>query len=350
MRAASAFLVAAFCLANWGRAEDTTTASVQKSVDRAIHYLQTDSAAWLSQRKCAACHHAAMPLWALSEAEKHGYAIDKKFLTDSIESTLGSRDNMIAAGLVPNPEAPPDPRPLAKGVSTGQIFMAVAAESLPSLTASQHENVTWILDQAIKKQHEDGSWSFFLSRPPINESQATDHAWIVMALQGEKDPAPQASHQVALEKASHWLALRDPADNPQVKRLQLLVSLRAHQSHQTLQPTLDDLLKQQNPDGGWPQLPNSKSDAFATGQSLYILSLAGSTPETPQIRRGIDYLLTTQSPDGSWPMTSRASPDGSPGSAKLLTPIISGGTSWSVLALSHLAPLREIRADAPAKP
>ena len=29
---------------------------VQKSVDRAIGYLQTESAAWWSTRKCAACH------------------------------------------------------------------------------------------------------------------------------------------------------------------------------------------------------------------------------------------------------------------------------------------------------
>ena len=36
---------------------------VQQAVDRAIGYLQTESAAWLNTRKCAACHHAPMPLW-----------------------------------------------------------------------------------------------------------------------------------------------------------------------------------------------------------------------------------------------------------------------------------------------
>src|SRR3954452_5258258 len=108
-------LAFAICLPSSLRANEPAK-DVQQSDDRAIHYLQTDSAAWLSQRKCAACHHAAMPLWALGEAEKQGYAIDKKFLADSIEGALGSQEKMIASGLAPNPEAPPDVRPLAKGV------------------------------------------------------------------------------------------------------------------------------------------------------------------------------------------------------------------------------------------
>src|SRR5260370_41235520 len=66
-----------------------TTRQVQQTVERAIGYLQTESASWLRTRKCAACHHAPMPLWALSEAERHGYAIDKKFLAETIESLLG---------------------------------------------------------------------------------------------------------------------------------------------------------------------------------------------------------------------------------------------------------------------
>src|SRR6185312_6024973 len=62
---------------------------VHQTVQRAITYMQTESASWLNTRKCAACHHAPMPLWALSEAERQGYKIDKKFLSGTIESLLG---------------------------------------------------------------------------------------------------------------------------------------------------------------------------------------------------------------------------------------------------------------------
>ena len=37
--------------------------------------------------------------------------------------------------------------------------------------------------------------------------------------------------------------------------------------------------------------------------------------------RGIDFLVATQKADGSWPMRSRSTPNGEPGSSKLLTPI-----------------------------
>jgi squalene cyclase len=100
------------------------------------------------------------------------------------------------------------------------------------------------------------------------------------------------------------------------------------------------LLAAQQPDGGWRQLPEMKSDAFATGQTLYVLSLAGYTAERPQMKRAIAFLVATQKPDGSWPMTSHASPDGKPGHAKLLTPITCGATSWVTLGLSRAVPKR----------
>src|SRR5438128_1816743 len=77
------------------RVPRATTQQVQHTVERAIGYLQTESAAWLRTRKCAACHHAPMPLWALSEAGQQGYAIDKKFLADTAVATLGSLEKMI---------------------------------------------------------------------------------------------------------------------------------------------------------------------------------------------------------------------------------------------------------------
>src|SRR5690242_12506382 len=63
-----------------------TPEQVQQTVDRAIGYLQTESAAWLSTRGCAACHHAPLAFWALGEADRQGYTIDKKYLADKIES------------------------------------------------------------------------------------------------------------------------------------------------------------------------------------------------------------------------------------------------------------------------
>src|SRR5437870_11474383 len=98
-----AWLLLGLCLSRPARADEptsiprATTQQVHQTVERAIGYLQTESAAWLKTRKCAACHHVPMPLWALSEAQQHGYAIDKKFVADTTESLLGNKDKLLAS-------------------------------------------------------------------------------------------------------------------------------------------------------------------------------------------------------------------------------------------------------------
>jgi hypothetical protein len=342
----AAFLLG-LCLSRLALADDpvsippATTEQVQQSVDRAIGYLQTESAAWWSTRKCAACHHLPMPLWALGEADRQGYAIDKKYLADTTESLLGSRDKLMASKIFPNPADPPDPRPQGRGLNMGLPFLAVAARSMPSLEEGQKQSVKLVAEEIVKKQQPDGSWEFFatLRRPPINESQTTDAAWIIMALQGETGPNSPESQRAALSRAIAWLAAAKPTDIHQDKALKVLMWARSNKPRETIKATIEELLALQRTDGGWSQtVPELKSDAFATGQTLYVLSLAGYTAERPEIKRAVDFLVATQKPDGSWPMISRSTPDGSPGSSKLLTPITCAASSWATLGLARLMP------------
>jgi squalene cyclase len=121
--------------------------------------------------------------------------------------------------------------------------------------------------------------------------------------------------------------------------LKVLMGTRSSKPRESMQTTIDELFALQRADGGWSQtIPELKSDAFATGQTLYVLSLAGYSVERPEIKRGIDFLVATQKQDGSWPMVSRSTPDGSPGSAKLLSPITCAASSWATLGLARLAP------------
>jgi len=329
-----------------------TAKQVHQTVDRAIRYLQTESASWLNARKCAACHHAPMPLWALSEAERQGYAIDTKYLADKIESLLGSKDKLMASRIFPIPGDNSDPRPQARGLNMGLPFLAVAAQSLPSLKEGQKQSLKLIVEEIVKKQQADGSWEWFatLRRPPINESQTTDTAWIIMALEGATGPDAPKSQRAALSKAIAWLDAAKRSDIHQDKALKVLMGVRAAKPRKTIQATIDELLALQRADGGWSQtVPEMKSDAFATGQTLYVLSLAGFTSKQPEIKRGIDFLVATQKPDGSWPMISRSTPDGSPGSSKLLTPITCAASSWATLGLARLVPKEKPASKADAQ-
>jgi hypothetical protein len=318
-----------------------TTPRVQQTVDRAIKYLQTESAAWLNTRKCAACHHVPLPLWALGEAQRQGYAIDKKYVADTVESLLGSKDKLMSSRIFPNPADPLDPRPQGRGLNMGLPMLAVAARSLPSLSEGQKQSLKLIAGEIVNKQQSDGSWEFFatLRRPPINESQTTDAAWIILALQGETGPETPKAQREALSKGMAWLDAAKRSDLHQNKTLKVLLGVRSGKPRKALQTTIDELLALQRADGGWSQtVPDLKSDAFATGQTLYVLSRAGLTTERPEIKRAIDFLVATQKADGSWPMISRSTPDGSPGSAKLLTPITCAASSWATLGLARLVP------------
>jgi hypothetical protein len=282
-----------------------------------------------------------LPLWALGEVERQGYAIDKKFVADTVESLLGSKDKLMSSRIFPNPADPPDPRPQGRGLNMGLPMLAVAARSLPSLSEGQTRSLKLITEEILKKQQPAGSWEFFatLRRPPINESQTTDAAWIILALQGETGADPPPSQRAALSKAKAWLDAAKPSVLHQDKVLKVFLGVRSGKPRKALQTTIDELLALQRADGGWSQtVPELRSDAFATGQTLYVLSLAGFTAERSEIQRGIDFLVTTQKPDGGWPMISRSTPDGSTGSAKLLTPITCAASSWATLGLARLVP------------
>jgi hypothetical protein len=339
-------LVVANCWVAMARADEAngipspSPPQIEQAVNRAIVYLQAESAEWLKTRKCAACHHVPMPLWALSEAERQGYAIDRQYLNATIEALLGNQENLLATKIFPDPAGQPDPRPQGRGLNMGLPFLAVAAYSRPVLTDGQKQSLSLIQDEIVKKQQADGSWEFFatLRRPPINESQTTDAAWILLALMAEGAEAPE-SQRAALTKLLAWLDAAQPAGLHQEKAFQVLLGTKLGKPRDELQPAIDELLALQRPDGGWSQtVPDWESDAFATGQTLYVLSAAGETAERPEIRRGIDFLIATQQSDGSWPMRSRATPNGEPGSAKLLTPITCAASSWATLGLTRLMP------------
>ncbi len=318
-----------------------TTEQIHHTVDLAIGYLQTESAAWLNTRGCAACHHVPMPFWALSEAAQQGYAIDKKYLDEKFESLLGSKEKLIASKLINGPNDPPDSRPQGRALNMGLPFLAIASRSFPSLKDEQLQGLKLITEEIIQKQQADGSWEFFstLRRPPINESQTTDVAWIILAIAGETGPDSPESQRAALKKANAWLEAAQPAALHQDKILKVLLGSRAGKTRDSMQTTIDELLAMQREDGGWSQtVPELKSDAFATGQTLYVLSLVGYEANRPEVKRGIDFLVATQNSDGTWPIISRSTPDGSPGSSKLMSPIYCASSSWAVLALSRLVP------------
>jgi len=97
------------------------------------------------------------------------------------------------------------------------------------------------------------------------------------------------------------------------------------------------LMKEQQSDGGWTQLPGLRCDAWATGSALVALQRAGVATTDPVYQRGVDFLLRTQFDDGSWWVRSRSWPFQPHFNSKFPHGkdqwISAGGTAWATIAL-----------------
>jgi hypothetical protein len=138
--------------------------------------------------------------------------------------------------------------------------------------------------------------------------------------------------------ATEWVTRNPPADSLQALAVHVLVHGRLGKPAAEVKPLVEALLRQQNADGGWSQTKKMKSDAYATGLSLYVLSGQKAPGVDPAIRRAQAFLVNTQQPDGSWPMTSRAAEPKGAGPAHDLRPIQYFGTAWATIGLVRSCP------------
>lgn len=80
------------------------------------------------------------------------------------------------------------------------------------------------------------------------------------------------------------------------------------------------------------------SDAYATGQTLFVLREVGFASTVAQFQRGVKFLIDSQQADGSWLVETRAKPvqkffdNGDPHGKHQFISI--AATSWAVAALA----------------
>ena len=138
--------------------------------------------------------------------------------------------------------------------------------------------------------------------------------------------------KAARDKGIQWLAKTKTDDDPQSIAMRLVLWQRLGRPAEEWKPLVQRIKERQNADGGWSQAKDMASDAWATGQALYVLAHAGIKSDEPVIQRGHAFLIKTQRADGSWPMTSRQVKPGGKGS-KSLIPITAAGSAWATLGL-----------------
>ena len=311
------------------------------AVRRGLQFLQKEAFAWKDTHKCAACHHAATMLWTFNEAKSAGYQVDELALKQVREWAFG---DMKTNSLTPQPP----PRDV---VNLGWVYVLLSMETVPGFAArtpagDTHFPVTEalsttnadpisaarriLIDQIISNQRTDGSWGKPLDERVPFGGPAEDVAILcrlALLQTGEHSSAVTA----AIENSAHWLAANRDNTSRQSRNFKLLMNECEGQPAAELSPAIQTIIAEQNADGGWSQTPELDSDAYATGQSLYVLARAGVKSDARVMRRGVEFLVHAQREDGSWPMQSRVK-------AKNLGPITGAGTAWAVLGLVRAAP------------
>lgn len=310
-------------------AKPPTPQQARKSAERGLDFVVKDAIKWRTDKTCATCHHGTMTVWALAEAKSQGYAVAAETLADMTTWTKERLKDI---------DKPRDTRPGWSMVNSPALNLAVMAQCVPKQDAISADELKRIAGHLLRHQEADGSWAWSSAPaknrpPPFFESDEIATLLGAMALDPHvpADPNEKSATRDARARATAWLGDHKPTDTTQAAAYRMLAKVRAGTPAKTLQPEIDQFLGRQQKDGGWAQVPDRPSDAYATGQALYVLNIAGVKPDHAAIQSGVAFLVSTQKGDGSWPMTRRGHPGVTPG--EFTVPIIYFGSAWGTMGL-----------------
>jgi N-acyl-D-amino-acid deacylase len=315
------------------KATDRERKKTATAAARGLALVQKAATNYPKHRDCFSCHHQTLPMLAVVTARAHRVPTVEKLLQDQAKFTRDSFEGKI--------------EDLKRGQNIGGRSMTVgyALWALALASEKPDEITEAMVAYLLKSQNEKGYWTGQTTRPPFEESYFTCTA---LAVKGMKRYATAAQHTgvtAAIAKAKAWLESASvKGQEDKAARLWGLHALDA--KPELLRDVRDAVLKSQRPDGGWPQLDSMKSDAYATGQTLFVLQATGYDPADDAYRRGIRYLLDTQRPDGAWLVVTRSRPiqpyyafdDEDPLGKNQFISV--PATSWAVAALAASQPAK----------
>jgi N-acyl-D-amino-acid deacylase len=322
-----AVVMAATVSVTYLRADETDVATdaFRSAISKSIPQLEKGAAGSAKQRKCFTCHNQAMPVLALVEAGRRGFAIDEDNLQAQIKHTV----EHLQRGRQQYLEG--------RGQGGKVLTAGYALWALQDSGREADETTAAVTHFLLEYQHDKTHWSHPGNRPP---SSGSDFTTSYVALRGLAafGTSEQATKIAARTKeVGEWLLSESPRDTEdRVFRLRALEYIDAPDD--VVRAAISELIESQRSDGGWSQTADMESDAYATGTVLVALLRAGAVAaEDLVVRRGVKYLLDTQLKDGTWHVVSRAKPfqtyfeSGFPHGKDQFISI--AASSWATLAL-----------------
>ena len=298
---------------------------VRQAVLRGLQIASTAAENYPNHQTCFSCHHQTLPMLALVTARDRKLAVDEKLLSAQADFTLAAfRENL-------------DDLKQGKGVGGRAMTVGYGLWALRLAESKPGETTEAMATYLLKTQHDDGHWSKQTSRPPLEESNISCTVLAAYGLQKFAAEVQRGEAAAALDKAKRWLAAAKlESQEDRVSRL-WAVHLLGEEVGPS-QSAREQVLAAQRNDGGWGQLDEMPSDAYATGQTLFVLQATGLGTSTAAYRRGMSFLLHSQCEDGSWFVATRSKPvqpyfdNGDPHGKNQFISI--PATAWAVAALA----------------
>lgn len=329
--ARSALLCAISGLAFGAFAEDVVpgTAAIKAAVKKSLPLLETAARGSMEKRKqCFTCHNQALPIMALTTARSRGFTIDAQGLRQQLQFTadfLAKNQTNYLAG---------------KGQGGQALTAGYALWTLEMGGWKSDATTDAVTEFLLKFQKDLDHWKPQTVRPPSEESLFTVS---YVALRGLKTFGMAGQHERIArrtEQVRKWTSMT-PADKTE-DRVFRIHSLRIGEAApDEIRRASQELIKTQRADGGWAQLADMESDAYATGTALVALHQAGGVATTdPAYRNGLRFLLAKQLEDGSWHVPTRSEPiqtfyeSGYPHGEDQFISITAAGWATTALALA----------------
>jgi N-acyl-D-amino-acid deacylase len=266
----------------------------------------------------------------LAAAKERGFEVDAWVLWSQTEFTRETfrpkLDRIVKGEAIPG----------ANTMAAYALFIMEAAGQEPD------ETTDGLVQFLTIRQDRDGSWPALADRPPSEGSRFTNAALALRALNvyGLQNDAISADMRIkvraSVKAGREWLAKQTPKTTED-KAFHLRALVEGKMDADEVKKARTALVAEQRSDGGWAQLSDLQSDAYATGIVLTALHRSGLKDGNPTYKKGVEFLLKTQQPDGGWLVTTRSRPvqvffdNGDPGGKSQF--ISTSATNWALLAL-----------------
>ncbi len=296
--------------------------TIPEAVERALAMTAKQSYNFIRIGGCNSCHSQDLPSAAAAFARSRGLNAPREF-------------PQLPASAMPSAERVMDLEFVSVASKGWEIF-DFGMNGVP-----KNDYTDAIVRLILAVQLPDGHWSTSESRrPPMGVGDFTAAALAIYSLKHYAPAGHEATAEQATARAVAWLQRAKPASTQD--RTFHLLGLTWGGAKPAAE-AVRALAAMQRADGGWNQLLDLESDAYATGQALYALSTAGRmSAANPVYQNGVNYLLRTQANDGTWQVKTRAiwlQPYFESGFPYGKDQFISAaGTAWAAMALAAAQP------------